>query len=134
MYPSAHAGVDENGDEVVDVSGGGMVDVSGGEVVVVGGGAHEWKNDDGQYAFSCSIDHGGVWRSVDTPPPHLLTNSGQIPIHLPHLGEHQQSLASHKNSTRRVSLQEQALQSLPLRGVNEVIADVDVDEGIRRCY
>ena len=77
--------VDASGDEVVDVSGGGMVDVSG-EVVVVSGGEHGRKNGDGQDAFSCSIDYGGVWQSVDTPG-HLLTNSDQIPIHLPHLGE-----------------------------------------------
>lgn len=122
--------VDVSGDEVVDVSGGGMVDVSGGELVVVSGG---WKNGDGQYAFSCSIGYGGVWQSVDTPPTHVLTNSDQIPIHLPHLGEHPQPLVPRINSTYRVSPQEQALQSLPLPGVNEAIADVDVDERIRQC-
>src|SRR6267154_800443 len=114
--------VDVNGDEVVDVRGGGMVVVSGG-----------WKNGDGQHAFSCSIDYAGVWKSVDIPPAHLLTNSDQIPIHLPHLGEQPQSLVPRVNSTRRVSHQKQALQSLPLPGVNEAIADVDVDEGIRQC-
>jgi hypothetical protein len=88
--------VDVSGDEVVNVSGGGMVVVSGGEVVVVSGGEHGWKNGDGQYAFSCSIDYGGVWHSVDTPA-HLLTNSDQIPIHLPHLGEHPQSLVPRMN-------------------------------------
>jgi hypothetical protein len=87
--------VDVSGDEVVNVSGGGMVVVSG-EVVVVSGGEHGWKNGDGQYAFSCSIDYGGVWHSVDTPA-HLLTNSDQIPIHLPHLGEHPQSLVPRMN-------------------------------------
>jgi hypothetical protein len=125
--------VDVSGDEVIDVSDGGMVVASGGEVVVVSGGEHGWKNGDGQYAFSCSIDYGGVLHSVDTPPRHLLTNSDQIPIHLPHLGEYPQSLVPCMNSTRRVSPQEQALQSLPLPGVNEAIADVDVDEGIRQC-
>jgi hypothetical protein len=116
-----------SGDEVVDVSGG------GGEVAVVSGGEHGWKSGDGQYAFSCSIDYGGVWQSVGNPPVHLLTNSDQIPIHLLHLGEHPQSLVPRMNSIRRVSPQEQALQSLPLPGVNEAIADVDVDEGIYQC-
>jgi hypothetical protein len=127
--------VDVSGDELVNVSGGGMVVVSGGEVVVVSGGEHGWKNGDGQYAFSCSIDYGGVWHSVDTPSAHLPTNSDQIPTHLPHLGEHPQSLVPHMNSTSRVSPQEQALQSLSLPGGNEAIADVDVDEGIRQsCH
>ena len=120
--------VDVSGDEVVVVSGGGMVVVSG-EVVVASGG---WKNGDGQYAFSCSIDYGGVWRSVDIQPVHLLTNSDQIPIHLLHLGEQPLSLVPRMNSTCRVSPQKQALQSLPLPGVNEAIVDVDVDEEIHQ--
>lgn len=105
----AHVEVDVGGDEGVDVGGGGMVDVSGGEVVDANGGEHGWENGDDQCAFSCPIDHGGVWKSVDTPPAHFLTNSYRIPIHLPHLGEHPQSLVPHMNSTRRVSPQEQAL-------------------------
>jgi hypothetical protein len=94
--------VDVSGDEAVVVSGGGMVVVNGGEVVVASGG---WKNGDGQYAFSCSIDYGGVWQSVDIPPAHLLTNSDQIPIHLLHLGEQPLSLVPRMNSTCRVSPQ-----------------------------
>ena len=123
--------VDVSGDERVDVSDGGMVDVGGDEVVVVSGGERGWKNGDDQYAFSCSIDHGGVWKFVDTPAC-LLTNSDQIPIHLPHLGEHPQSPVPRMNSTCRASPQEKALQSLALPGVNEAIADVDGDQGIRQ--
>jgi len=85
-----------SGDEVADASGGGTVDVNGGE----SGGEHGWENGDGHCAFSCSIDYDGVWQSVDTPA-HLLTSSDRIPIHLPHLGEHTQSLVP-----RRVSPQE----------------------------
>jgi hypothetical protein len=125
--------VDASGDEGVDVSGGGVVDVNGGEAVDVSGGGHGRENGDGQSAFSCSIDYGGVWKFVDTPPAHLLTNSDQIPIRLPHLGEHPQSLVPCMNSTRRVSPQEQALQFLLLLGVNEAIADVDVHERISQC-
>jgi len=122
-----------SGDEVVDVTGGGMVDVGGDEAVIVNGGKHGWKNGDGQCAFSCSIDSGGVWQSVAV---HLLTNSDQIPIHLHHLGEHPKSLVPRMSPTCCVSPQEQALQFLPLPGVNEAIADVDVDvdEGMRQCH
>ena len=115
-----------SGDEVVDVSGGGTVGVNGG----VSGGEHGWKNGDGQYAFSCSIDYGDVWQSVDNPPAHLLTSSDQIPTHLPPLGDYPQSLVPRMNSTH-VPPQE-ALQSLSLPGATEAIADTDVDEGIRQ--
>ena len=123
-----------SGGEVIDVTGGGMVDVGDGEAVVVSGGEHGWKSGDGQCAFSCSIDCGGVWQSVDTPV-HLLNNSGQKPIHLPHLGEHPESLVPCMRSTCRVSPQEQASWFLSLLGVNEAIADVgvDVDKGMRQC-
>jgi hypothetical protein len=124
--------VDVSGDEGEDVSDGELVDVSGGELAVVSGGEHGWENGDGQCAFSCSIDHGGVWKSVDTPLAHFLTNSGRIPIHLPHLGEHPQSLVPRMDPTRCVSPHKQALQSLSLPGVNEAIADVDVG-GTPQC-